>query len=1402
MKSNVRRNFSIIICVFSLALYYVLPTCFYYMRPLQKPIDHKEATHIIKQFVKQSSKACREVRTRISAVLSSLNIKAKIEPHAKTQGVFDVHFRNIEDAQVFIANLAHGEPSVPIKSAKLYVLGHDSRVDTAVVQVSGAQVAPVEEKDFYFVSYAHDNQAVSQAVLSEVREVFEELPLECSCDYPSSWETVSNEQVLHYVGRLSSGFQIFPEKNFSSFVRMMFLSDKDVLAFLHRLEKLSLSENSKLSSEKLEELTSLHRKLRKVHQKSRVSERLCVEENVLHCDRSSLFFSSVTFLPKTKSVRFSLHPELLEKRATLSPELRLDLDGWLATEKQRISQKLNRKLEECPEGFSCEFIDKEACGKIVLMQEKVTQNLVAHLTTLVKNRPSPISCDFSPECFPIYSRPPTQEDALGCFIFSPKEDCQHFYRGAIYVVFKGLRTVLAKYQESFGEERQAFEYDLQKLYQCFSHMESSSWAIGEDQVLEIRHPLKFHVDVWGEDFVFSQEGNACLEVSTIKDRLERLNVIEKNRQNELVQWHELYRQASCSMNPQERLRAPIPHQSALVENLKLNFRKYARGENALRLGVDFIGGKQLMLSFKDHQGKPLSDKENILKVSDELYSRLNKLGVSEVEIRREGDYIYLSVPGSAKVSPAEILGTSKMSFHVVNEKFSPYNTFRYEVQRFLDYLWFSAQSQGQLSSEFINALASQVFYGSQETLPPSVREAIGKLKQEGLAFSLEESAPSSSELDTQLSMIAIQRDVESKVNPLMIVFRNYALDGASLKDIRPEFSPGEGYILSFSVKDRGVSQSSNSSPTESFYAWTSAFCQDGVSGSPRSQYSGNRGWRMAVVLDGQVISSPVLNAPLREHASVSGNFTHREVSRLAADLKSGVISFVPEVLSEETISSELGKQQGVQGAFSACLALAVLIILMSVYYKFGGVIASGAVILNMLLIWAALQYLDAPLTLSGLAGIILAMGMAVDANVLVFERIREEFLLSRSLALSIETGYKKAFGAIFDSNLTTVLASVLLLLLDTGPIKGFALTLILGIFSSMFTALFMTKFFFVMWIRKTQETQLHMMNKFIGIRHDFLKECKKLWLVSGSVIVLGGVALGFGAWNSVLGMDFKGGYAFTVQAENHDADLSKIQKQVANKLQLAGVSSRDYRIKVLSSSEKLKVYFSRKALSRANPSFAREEISDPELAVAVGLLSETGVDVSSESLKEIQNFWTKVSGQFSNKMRQQALLGLLGAMGIILLYVSFRFEWRYAFSAVCALMHDLIATCAVLVATHFFLQKIQIDLQAVGALMTVLGYSLNNTLIIFDRIREDRQERLFTPMPELINDALQKTLSRTVMTTATTLSVLLILLFVGGGAVFNFAFIMTIGILLGTLSSLYIAPPLLLFMVRKEKLKQ
>ncbi|BAE81600.1 protein export proteins SecD/SecF fusion [Chlamydia felis Fe/C-56] len=1400
MKQRFGRNLSIIICVFGLALYYVLPTCLYYSRPLNKKIDEKEAQQIVRRLTKQVAEARSDIIPRVSSVLSALKLRGHITQHPSIPGVVNVHFKDRADAYTFLENMVYGEPTVPIKSSRLYVLGYDKK-DGNVVQVTGSLTTALTEKDFSFVSYNREDTESGREILNTAAALITLAPSgACSCGYTSIWNTASIEKVVQLANNLASGLDIFPASKTSALLNYFFSSEKDYSAFLTRLE--NLSSDSTLSEQQQSVLRDEFQHLKARVQRWKKST-MSLVDNSLNCSAVSPFFSSIEFFAKERKLVFRLDPRVLAKRDELSAEQRLDFDSWLGREKQRLAHRLQKSAQESSQEFAFNLSDKDTSGKIVLHGQRIYQGTVEHLATLALNRPPAQSCDLIREHFPIYCRLPKESDSFGCFIFSPEKSCAHFSQGSVYVVLKGLRSVAAKYEKGTEEEAKIFDQDLQNLYNCFAHTDVTPWSIGDDEVLEIKEPLQRFFDVWGENFVVDSEGKtASLEVRDVRDRLETLNCIEKHRQEELVRWHEQYRQSSCSIDPQLRIRAAVPHRNAFLENLKLNIRKYSRGDSVLRLGIDFIGGKQIRLAFKDHQGKPIADKEDILKVSDELYARLNKLGVAEVEIRREGDNVYLSVPGSEKISSEEILGTSQMTFHVVNEKFSYYSALRYEVQRFLDYLWFTAQSQEATSPEAINKLASYIFNNQEIRLPTSVRDAITKLQQEGLAFPEVGSDAPSSHLDTTYSMIAIKKDREDKANPLMIVFRNYALDGASLKNIRPEFAISEGYILNFSVKDSTIAQKAhNVSPTESFHAWTAAYCQEGINGTTNSQYSSGRGWRMAVVLDGYVVSDPVLNAPLKDHASVSGKFSHREVNRLATDLKSGSMSFVPEVLIEEVISPELGKQQRTQGIISILLGLAVLIILMSVYYKFGGVIASGAVILNLLLIWAALQYLDAPLTLTGLAGIVLAMGMAVDANVLVFERIREEYVLSRSLSQSVEAGYKKAFGAIFDSNLTTVLASLLLLILDTGPIKGFALTLIIGIFSSMFTALFMTKFFFMVWMNKTQETQLHMMNKFIGIKHDFLRECKRLWMVSGSVISLGCVALGFGAWHSVLGMDFKGGYALTLNmAEQKSVDVTQFRHTLGDKFKQVGLSSRDFKITTFDSSEKIKIYFSQNALARVQaPEIKVTEAFDPHLSVVMGILSDTGIDISSDSFKDTQNFWFKVSSQFSNKMRKQAFIALMGALFIILLYVSLRFEWRYAFSAICALIHDLVATCAVLVATHFFLKKIQIDLQAVGALMTVLGYSLNNTLIIFDRIREDRQEKLFTPMPILINDALQKTLGRTVMTTATTLSVLLILLFVGGGSIFNFAFIMTIGILLGTLSSLYIAPPLLLFMVRKEE---
>lgn len=1398
MKHKFGRSLSIIVFVFALALYYILPTCLYYSRPLYKKIDEKEAGQIIRSLTDQAVDVRNDVVSRVSSVLSSLKLRGHIKQHPSIPGVINVCFKEDLDANVFLENMLYGEPTVPIKSSRLYVVGYEKK-DEHVIQVTGSLITSLTENDFSFTSYSKDISA--KEYLTKISSCLTLVPsFSCPCGYEPIWHNVPVQRVVQLARHIALGLEILPTSRAQALLNYFFSSEKEYNAFLSRLEQ-SISEETECPKEDIQVLRDVHQALTfTAHRLKKIGARIV--ETSLDCSAVSPFFSSVEFLPKERKFVFCLDPQVLSKREELSEEQRLDFDGWLTQEKQRIAKKLRKPFQESPQGFSiCLTSDQEACGAVVLHGQRIYQGMVEHLAALALNRPQAQSCDLTQTNFAVHCRHPRESDSFGCFIFSPKTSCSHFSKGAVYIVLKGLRSIVAKYENAPDEEARVFDKDLQTLYNCFAHVDIHPYTIGEDEVLEIREPLQRFFDVWGENFVVTNEGEvATLEVRDVCDRLDVVNRIEKHRQSELVRWHEQYKQSICSMDAKTRLRAAVPHRSAFIENLKLNIRKYSRGDSVLRLGIDFIGGKQIRLGFKDHQGRQLTNKEDLLKVSDELYARLNKLGVSEVEIRKEGDGVQLCVPGSSGISSEEILGVSRMTFHVVNEKFSPYASLRYEVQRFLDYLWFTAQREGKTSVDSINTLAYQIFYHAPEApLPVSVRDAIAKLKSEGLAFASGEEEVSS-QLDTTYSMLVIEKEYDEKANPLMIVFRNYALDGSALKDIRPEFTSGEGYILNFSVKNT-LLEGRDIRATDAFHAWTSAYCQEGVSGTDKMQHSAGRGWRMAVVLDGHVISDPVLNAPLKDHASVSGKFSHREVDRLARDLKSGSMSFVPEVLSEEVVSPELGQQQRMQGLVSICLGLAVLIILMSVYYRFGGVIASGAVILNLILIWAALQYLDAPLTLSGLAGIVLAMGMAVDANVLVFERIREEYVLSRSLKLSLEAGYKKAFTAIFDSNLTTVLASLLLLFLDTGPIKGFALTLIIGIFSSMFTALFMTKFFFMVWVNRTQETQLHMMNKFVGIKHDFLKECKRLWVLSGMIIALGGLSLGFGAWSSILGMDFKGGYAFTLDmAEHTSVDSNQFRADLGAKLKQIGLSSRDFRIKTFHSSEKIKIYFSHHALKRVLPiQNAGGDVHDPQLTSVMRILSETGINVRSDTFKDVQSFWSKVSGQFSNKMRKQACFALTGALLIILVYVSMRFEWRYAFSAVFALMHDLIATCAVLVATHFFLQKIQIDLQAIGALMTVLGYSLNNTLIIFDRIREDRQEKLFTPMPILINDALQKTLGRTVMTTATTLSVLLILLFVGGGSVFNFAFIMTIGILLGTLSSLYIAPPLLLFMVRKEE---
>jgi len=558
---------------------------------------------------------------------------------------------------------------------------------------------------------------------------------------------------------------------------------------------------------------------------------------------------------------------------------------------------------------------------------------------------------------------------------------------------------------------------------------------------------------------------------------------------------------------------------------------------------------------------------------------------------------------------------------------------------------------------------------------------------------------------------------------------------------------------------------------------------------------------MAVILNGTVVSAPTLNSALRDSARITGHFSQREINALVSDLKAGSLSFTPYILSEENVSPDLGKEQRTQGIAAACVGVLLVIITMCVCYRFGGVVACIAVLFNLLIIWAVLQNLSAALTLPGIAGIILTIGMAVDANVLVFERIREEFAKHGRLPSAIQAGYRKAFSAIIDSNLTTIIAALILLNFDSGPIKGFALTLIIGIVSSMFTSLFMTRYFFAGWVQNPKNNTLSMAKLFHNTTFNFMNKAKGV-IIGSTLVVVVGLFLLVSEKATIFGMDFTGGYALTLDLQEKPNTNYRVAAEKA--LSNQGLSPSDFQIRELSRPTQLRLQLSSALEEAGRPFYRIDEKKSPENALftyqsyprivwIVGALEKANLEISPASLVTLNLNWSEMSGQLSDSMRTQALIGLGLAFIAILLYITFRFEFQYAISATIALVHDVLITLAILAIIHLFYNGMQIDLQVIAALMTIVGYSLNDTIIIFDRIREDIKIYRKLSFQEIANHALNATLNRTIMTSGTTLLVLLALVVLGGKTIFAFSVILAIGVGIGTLSSLYVAAPLLVY---------
>ncbi len=533
---------------------------------------------------------------------------------------------------------------------------------------------------------------------------------------------------------------------------------------------------------------------------------------------------------------------------------------------------------------------------------------------------------------------------------------------------------------------------------------------------------------------------------------------------------------------------------------------------------------------------------------------------------------------------------------------------------------------------------------------------------------------------------------------------------------------------------------------------------------------------LAIVLDGVVYSAPNITERISGgYCSITGGFALEEATNLSLVLKAGALPAELITMDMRTVEATLGADSISNSVFALALGSIIVAVYMIAYYGAAGVIAVIAVIINVLLIFAFMKLANATLTLSGIGGILLTVGMAVDANVLIYERIREELREGKTMKQAIQLGFGKAFSVIFDANLTTLISGLVLLQFGEGSIKGFALSLNVGIIATMFTGLFVTKALIDGWYEKLGNIGFGTLSWFKHAVHiDFLKLRKAVYGISLVMCVgcLGYVLVNGSNW----GVDFEGGLLTEVSTEKElttqqvegEFEGWRIQK-------VAGVNQFLVRTKLAEEGEQ--------TLAAAKTEVAQR------LDETIGAGQYTVL--SSEAVSN------EVGREFTNKAILSCIIASLG----ILIYLAFRFEFVFGVAAVVALLHDVIIAYGVFNIMGDMKLAGEVTLDVVAALLVVLGYSVNDTIIIFDRIRENRKLHPNMPDYKLINLSISESLNRTIMTVSTVVFVLVVMVFFGGSGLFDFALVLLIGVVMGTYSSLYVASPLVYFMHERARKK-
>ena len=777
-------------------------------------------------------------------------------------------------------------------------------------------------------------------------------------------------------------------------------------------------------------------------------------------------------------------------------------------------------------------------------------------------------------------------------------------------------------------------------------------------------------------------------------------------------------------------------------------------KRSLNLGLDLQGGIHLVLEVKTEEMEEQEAQDAVAQAQEVIRNRIDQFGVAEPTIQRQGENrIIIELPGVQDVQRAkDLVGqTALLEFQLLELAEDRTRL----IQRIDQVLAPQKEEEEEeedllLSSTAESTPLSSMLSGAGEDLTVAGRD-LQRVKNLLNTPEAQELIPA----DVEFLFSSKPAGAEgNEFYFLYLVRKKPEMTGHMIQDAFVSIGQVVEYmgqpIVNFSTTDEGVRLFSR------------------ITGS-------HIGDRMAIVLDESVYSAPTIQSKISEgRGIITGSGTQEEAKDLAIVLRAGALPAEVEIIEDRTVGPSLGRDSIEQGKTAAIYSMVLIVIFMVLYYRAAGLIADCALLLNMLFIMAVLAGFHATLTLPGIAGIILTIGMAVDANVLIFERIREELRSGKTVRAAIDSGYGHALSAIIDANVTTFLVGIVLYQFGTGPIRGFALTLCIGIISSLFTAFFVTRTIFELITRKSEQSGLSIgpVALFSNLNIRFLSLRNIGFGTSAAVLLIGIVSI-LGINGIRKGIDFAGGTLLelhfdpAVQVEDIRSQLGRVP---------VGDAEID-----LSKSEIKQFGSENDILIRVSESGAGTEVADGIMGVL-----EAGFTNSIEEMEWIRR-QEKVGPKIGSELSSAAVRAVLVALALILIYMAWRFHrFLYGIAAVVALFHDVLITLGLL-----SLFDIEITLAVVAALLAIVGYSLNDTIVVFDRIRENLHTARRQGFDGTVNQSINECLSRTLITSATTLLAVLVLMIFGGEVNRDFTITLMIGVVVGTYSSVFVASPVL-----------